>query len=653
MQHSLFEPQQIVLTPPQGLNGPAFWIRRIALFKDAQTVLRDVSLRKGVNIIWSPDLSTNENGATPHGSGKSTFCRLIRYCLGERTFASDEQRPLMQHKLQDGFVGAEIMIDDECWVVTRPIGMNVPSRAVKADRIEDTFTNLLVATDPPTIASIISDRFCANYRDQVPENLSSDQVWDVVLAWLTRDQECRLDDVLDWRSKRSSSGSPAQELSNDTKLAVVRLALGALSANEITAAAKIRNLTSEREDLKQLLQRLDWLRKEQFQELAGELSLPNDRDPSDATVRRELIDKAKEALAKITGAPHTQGQTSGTDLQSKRQSVQKKRNDAFQELADAQAILKTLPDQISAARGETGTEQARLESGTVVRCSICHVPIDMVKAEGCGISLQQCDLEAVKTRIEASGQKIAEMEAQQTALPATIKDFELKIAKFDLELEQIEAEFRRREDQLSKVSAEDEDARELVRRANSFDQKMVDRSKTAAELQKVETKIVGLQESVKREREMARAAIGDLETLFQQLVAGLMPNGYTGKIQLDGNGLDPQIIPQRGASLSTAAVESFKIVMFDLAAMILAVNGRAKLPSLLIHDSPREADLDARIYSNLFDFALELEGKASPPPFQYIVTTTTGPSQGAKDTDAIVLELSSTPSSLRLFAMDF
>ena len=38
----------------------------------------------------------------------------------------------MQQKLPNGFVGAEVIIDGECWVVTRPIGMNLPSRASRA-----------------------------------------------------------------------------------------------------------------------------------------------------------------------------------------------------------------------------------------------------------------------------------------------------------------------------------------------------------------------------------------------------------------------------------------------------------------------------------------------------------------------------------------
>ena len=61
---------------------------------------------------------------------------------------------------------------------------------------------------------------------------------------------------------------------------------------------------------------------------------------------------------------------------------------------------------------------------------------------------------------------------------------------------------------------------------------------------------------------------------------------------------------------------------FDVATLLLAVEGAAKLPAFLLHDSPREADLGQSIYDRLFRFMNSLENKAH---FQYIVTTTTEP----------------------------
>ncbi|MCR6727089.1 chromosome segregation protein SMC [Agrobacterium fabrum] len=653
MQPDLFEPAEIEFTLPEGLQGPRLWVRRIALWQDPGTLLRDIPLRKGVNIVWSPDLTTNGTGATPHGSGKTTFCRLIRYCLGERHFSNEEQRPLMQQKLPNGFVGAEIIIDGECWVVTRPIGMNLPSRASRAERIEETFDELLVATVPPTIAPMISERFCARYRDQVPENLKAEQVWDVLLAWLTRDQECRLDDVFDWRSKRSGSGSPAQELSLETKLTVVRLAIRALSADEIQATAEARVLTRERDSLREKLGHLDWFQNQRFSELCESLSFPKDRDPTEEMVRKELIDRANEELAKAVGAEHSKGQRPGDGLREKRQILQSERNKSSDERAERKALLHSLPSQIAAARAEQGTEQARLETGVIVRCAICHVSIDEVKANGCGISLERCDLDEVRSRIARTDQQVTELERQQRALPGEINEVDKVIARLDREIAEIDNSFAQLEHQMSATNKAVNRASELVREATWFDIQLKYRVGIVQRLALIDKKLEGARQRTALERERAAAAIGDLATIFGQLVATLMPKGCSGKMKLDGNGLHPEISLERGAGLSTAAVESFKIVAFDLAAMILSVNGKADMPSLLIHDSPREADLDAGIYANLFDFALSLEKKGSPPPFQYVVTTTTAPSQDTLEHQALRLQLSSTPPEARLFVMDF
>lgn len=653
MQPDLFQPAEITFTLPEGQHGPRLWVRRLALWRDSQTRLRDIPLRPGVNIIWSPDISMNETGATPHGSGKTTFCRLIRYCLGERHFANEEQRPLMQLKLPNGFVGAEVIIDGVCWVVTRPIGMNLPSRATRAERIEETFDQLLVATEPPTIVSAISNTFCAGYRDRVPDNLKAEQVWDVLLAWLTRDQECRLDDVFDWRSKRSGSGSPAQELSLETKLTVVRLAIGALSAEEIQAGSEVRKLTRERDGLREKLGHLDWFQNQRYAELCDSLSFANERDPTEEIVRKELIDKANEELAKALGADHIKGHQPSDTLRSKRQTLQSQRNKCSDERAEKKALLTSLPIQISAARAEQGTEQARFETGVIVRCTICHVSINKVKAKGCGISLERCDLAEVKARIDQVENNIAELDRQKAALPSEIGELDQEIVRLDREIAEIDDAFSQLEQQVSDAKTAINRARELIREATWFDRQLGDRAGIDQRLVEVDQKLEGQRVKMGLERERASAAIGDLATHFGQLVATLMPNGCTGKLKLDGNGLHAEILLERGAGLSTAAVESFKIIAFDLAAMILSVNGKANLPSFLIHDSPREADLDAGIYARLFDFALSLEAKAAPPPFQYLITTTTAPSDIKADHHAVRLKLSSTPPENRLFAMDF
>jgi hypothetical protein len=91
-QADLFAP---VMTPPkapEGRSGPRLWVRRLAIFKDRQTLIRDVPLKPGLNIVWTPDMTSSGRRALAHGSGKTTFCRLLRACLGEPSYATDAHR---------------------------------------------------------------------------------------------------------------------------------------------------------------------------------------------------------------------------------------------------------------------------------------------------------------------------------------------------------------------------------------------------------------------------------------------------------------------------------------------------------------------------------------------------------------------------------
>lgn len=103
---------------------PRLWLRRLAIWEDLnKDPIREIGLHPGLNVIWSPDAATGDaNRAIGHGSGKTLFCRLIRYCLGEDRFADEDLRAKIALKFPDGWVGAEVMLDGECWAVMRPIG---------------------------------------------------------------------------------------------------------------------------------------------------------------------------------------------------------------------------------------------------------------------------------------------------------------------------------------------------------------------------------------------------------------------------------------------------------------------------------------------------------------------------------------------------
>lgn len=92
---------------------------------------------------------------------------------------------------------------------------------------------------------------------------------------------------------------------------------------------------------------------------------------------------------------------------------------------------------------------------------------------------------------------------------------------------------------------------------------------------------------------------------------------------------------------------TFVIVLTDIVVLLWSVAGNGHHPRFLLHDSPREADLDREIYNSFLRgmhcIATALGGDNAP--FQYIVTTTTNPPAPLDADGTVKLSLQAKPES--------
>ena len=248
-------PNNIDISPPKGLTEPRFWIRRLVIWEKAGgKVIQDIPLKPGLNIVWTPD-----DDGIGHGAGKSLFCRLLRYCLGESSFAIEEQRDLVVAKLPNAIVGVEVVIDSSKWSVVRPIGIRRKQYAVEGIGLEQLIQNDPASTGIDPLAEAIESAFFPNGLSELINQRRKDHSnWLVALAWLSRDQECRFDHPLDWRSAATETDSPARGMTMTERFDAVRSFLNAISADEKQLRVSISQLEEEKKSEERELGHRQW-----------------------------------------------------------------------------------------------------------------------------------------------------------------------------------------------------------------------------------------------------------------------------------------------------------------------------------------------------------------------------------------------------------
>jgi hypothetical protein len=306
-------------------------------------------------------------------------------------------------------------------------------------------------------------------------------------------------------------------------------------------------------------------------------------------------------------------------------------------------------------RSEAERGEIDISQGGIRVCPICRVSVDEVLAKGCGISLQTCDVEALKAGISAKKVDADRLDAeaataQQESNRATalIQQLESRQLALGNESKSADDDIRAAQAAAREIQEKVYNARRLLDDLRGLQLNETTGTPTSPTTRELETARVNLEAG----RLRAQTAIGTLEERYRGVMAAWLPEGVAGTIKLDGNGLKVDAEFSGRGEVSTAALDSLKIVAFDLAALHMAVEERAEIPAILIHDSPREADLDSQLYAGLFDLVHKWEQATDTPAFQYIVTTTTAPPEHLQSDLYVRLKMSSTPPDKRLFAMD-
>jgi hypothetical protein len=650
-------PRQI--RPSDSRNHPAFWVRRLLVLRELKPgndyVVRDVELRRGLNIIWTPSHAPGggnalfQNGIAGHTAGKTTFCRLLRHVLGERGFATDATRRRIRGRLPAGWVVAEVVVNDETWVVARPLGAGPPSFCIQGGTIAEAtdggnrqdYELFLEAVAAATVSTLPAARFP-----------SSDEPmrWDHVLPWLSRDQECRFADFLEWRHSSSDAETPSLKVGD--RQFVVRTVLGLISDEEQAEQFLNAQLVSQKKDAAQREPLLS------HQARSDHIRVSNALGVDLAPPSNPLFgSQARAELERLTGELSQREQElansdNRSELRSALELAVEEETNARRSLEDTEARLA----QEQAALGElAGNSQAFLLGGLPPARDYCNQRMSVAREQGCPLAVTR-PIDLASRRSERTAVEELELQRQlvQSLEGAAGKD------RRALEIAEARTTAARRAFMSAATAFDGQRGAIHEERARlSQIQRLVREAEETWNQASVQAEVVSrlsqqIEESYSRQEQLrneSREAIGRFSAMFDYVVRAIIGEEVTGRVDMSGRSLS--LVVEEHGERDSAAIATVKLLAFDLAALTSSVEGHGTFPRFLIHDGPREADLAPDIYERLFLFARELEKCSSgEPSFQYILTTTTRPPDEFVVEPWLRLRLAGVPAEERLLKCD-
>jgi chromosome segregation ATPase len=468
--------------------------------------------------------------------------------------------------------------------------------------------------------------------------------WDHVLAWCARDQEARYQELWQWRSPRSDSETPALERPKADGLFVMGTILDLFNQNEILLEERLSGLTREIEKTKQEIEKrrreVVYWRKHHDKKLRELLDLDaNEAIPVKGgdLYTRNFTDLVNEALSGVD--------RDLSDLRSKILADQRKIDGLeyrIQDLRDQLGKLKASHAQGAAAKIE-------IDSGLMERAK-ARRDLDQLGEQICtygNVAFRDCS--HIAQRRESLSFSEAQDEEYLGEAAAMKQNLQVALQE---KADAIQAELRRSMDELDALAKA---KRELVKHEDDLRRNRDGLEESLRELGRWDAAatngdsddpIVALRDKLEQLEAEEKAAEMELTSLldgadearallsevFDQSVKTVLSEAYSGAVGFNGRELSFSL--RHGPALAGEAMQTLSILIADVSCMLFRVLGHGHLPGLLVHDSPREADLDPRIYESFQLFLASLNdacGGQCSCPFQYIMTTTTPPPEAVQD----------------------
>ncbi|MDO8450356.1 MAG: hypothetical protein Q7T10_16275 [Rhodoferax sp.] len=624
---------------------PRLWVERVWLLESREplTITREVGLRPGVNVVWArePESDTGSGLASAgHGVGKTSFCLLLRYLLGDEATAITALREKAAANFPKGGVAARVHIDDVTWLVYRPYGAYSHPIAKVGEQLESLFEGQL-AGDFQTYLSSLQAEFIGKLAAQTLPGTNQSLEWRHLLAWCIREQRTRFDGFFHWRE---GDGLGFRRSRQDPPLFVSSV-LGVLDTD---ADRMIREVESIQADLTRLQGQIPELERQPIyalehleQRLRVQVGAGEDEPIFESMVDASLQSKVNEAIAAAERAESQGNSEVGAAEEAMAPMLVKlaELQAEFNRFDIERGIAKSLVEANEADYTRLTTELIELERLTgqckhgLVEFSDCeHIKnrhstvslpwrMDALAAKD-ATPRRQTQLNAASIAADAAKQALSEQRSRVDSQRAIARRAQMRSASSTLRREQLKQQWdelllrtRQREERV--------DSAELTRA----------RARVKALTSELESQRVAL---LKRKQQQS-TRVDSLKALTLLIAERLLGEAGHGRFVPDSDSRPFDL--SRGGE----AYQVLEVLLGDITCLLDAATSTGNNhPGFLVHDCPREADMSAVLYKNFLMMVMEAEKQLSRSgnvPFQYIVTTTSAPPLELCEVPYLTLEL--------------
>jgi hypothetical protein len=609
------------ITPSPERQEPTLWLKRLVILPelDAADPIRDIVFRRGLNIVQTRRRYTGEDNVVGHSVGKTLLMRLIRYTLGEQHFAVAQVRARIANILRHGRVVAHWRVNCVDWIVARPMqeGRSMKSVAVRGDDwraaisnedAHEPFAGFLAAVDGATLSGL--SEFTLPRARRSPK-------WSDVLGWLARDFECGYRAPNDWRHDDADSGP---SLDRDDNSVILQWMSGLMGAEEIALKQRHHALLDERQTAKADRDSAQKTIDVSGPILFARLELPDDREVVDDAeglfaVRTVEMAKAKiESLTRLIEERRAESAIEALELAEKNAQASVTAAEAqVLEVVEAIAFVKGRIAQIDVADSRDGYGMG----SPYENCPSEPCPMRLAnRASPSADPARDSQLSSLREELaeaqRSRDDRVRSRDDLKTAHANAVNSLQIESDRLALEKAGIDQAIGRWQGYQSD--------------AESYSQARKTFADSVDTIESLDARIEESSQAQESVRQNLRARLNRLSACYDKVLKAVFGEKASGRISVDGKGLHPMPdhrLAPNGAALSVMTT----VLAFDISSLAASASGVGHHPRLLLHDSPREGDMEEPLFHRLFETAraLELLFGQSEPSFQYIVTTTTPP----------------------------